>query len=109
MWRCGLAKSVVGEAFSAGLGLALGLTMAQYMFQAFRLPEKPAKQVVICLKCGSKNPVENRFCGQCGQALYPPPPLKCPKCSFSMPSNQNFCWICGSPLRKTVKTRKKRK
>ncbi|MGB9960334.1 MAG: zinc-ribbon domain-containing protein [Candidatus Bathyarchaeales archaeon] len=95
-----MAKSLVSEAFSAGLGLALGLTMAQFMFQTFKLPEKIVRQVIVCTKCGSRNPVENRFCGQCGQALYPPPPIKCPKCGVPMPQNLNFCWRCGSPLKK---------
>jgi len=102
-----LTKSIVGEAFSAGIGLALGLTMTQYMFKAMKPPEK-IKQVIVCLRCGSKNPVENKFCGQCGQAFYPPPSIQCPKCGFPMPSNMNFCGKCGSPLRKTRKTRKKR-
>lgn len=104
-----MAKAVVGEAFSAGLGLALGLTIAQYMFQVFRLPEKTVKQVVVCLKCGGKNNVENRFCWHCGEALYPPPPINCPECGLLMPSNLKFCRRCGSTLRKTVKARKKRK
>jgi len=104
-----LAKSIVGEAFSAGVGLALGLAMAQSIFQTFRLPEKVVKQVIVCLNCGSRNPVENRFCGHCGQALYPPPPIQCPKCGVPMPRNINFCWRCGSPLRKMDGSRKKRK
>jgi len=103
-----MSKSSVGDAFSAGLGLAMGLTMAQYMFQAMRPPEKMIKQVVICLRCGNKNPVENKFCGQCGQALYPPPPIQCPKCGATTPSNMNFCGRCGSPLRKKERIRKKR-
>jgi len=103
-----MSKSSVGDAFSAGLGLAMGLTMAQYMFQAMRPPEKMIKQVVICLRCGNKNPVENKFCGQCGQALYPPPSTQCPKCGATMPSHMNFCGRCGSPLRKKERIRKKR-
>jgi len=103
-----MSKSSVGDAFSAGLGLAMGLTMAQYMFQAMRPPEKMIKQVVICLRCGNKNPVENKFCGQCGQALYPPPSIQCPKCGATMPSHMNFCGRCGSPLRKKERIRKKR-
>jgi rRNA maturation endonuclease Nob1 len=103
-----MSKYSVGNAFSAGIGLAMGLTMAQYMFQAMRPPEKMIKQVIICLRCGSKNPGENKFCGQCGQALYPPPPIQCQKCSAVMPSNMKFCGRCGSPLRKTDRTRKKR-
>jgi rRNA maturation endonuclease Nob1 len=103
-----MIKPNVGNAFSAGIGLAMGFTMAQYMFQALKPPEKILKQVIICLKCGSKNPSENRFCGQCGQALYPPPPIQCPRCSAIMPSNMKFCGRCGSPLRKTSRIRKKR-
>ncbi|MGB9683840.1 MAG: zinc-ribbon domain-containing protein [Candidatus Bathyarchaeales archaeon] len=83
--------------------------MAQSMLQVFRLPEKAVKPVIVCLKCGNRNPIENRFCGQCGQALYSPPPVNCPKCGMPMPSNFNFCWRCGSPLKKVVKTGKKRK
>jgi rRNA maturation endonuclease Nob1 len=104
-----LAESSFGEAFSAGIGVALGLFMAQSMLQVFRLPEKAVRPVIVCLKCGNRNPIENRFCGQCGQALYPPPPVNCPKCGMPMPSNFNFCWRCGSPLKKVVKTGKKRK
>jgi len=103
-----MSKASVGEAFSAGIGLAMGLTMAQYMFQAIKPPERIIKQVIICLKCGSRNPIENKFCGQCGQAFYPPPPINCPRCGAPMPSNMNFCGKCGSLLRRTKKTRKKR-
>jgi rRNA maturation endonuclease Nob1 len=103
-----MSKYSVGNAFSAGIGLAMGFTMAQYMFQILKPPEKMIKQVIICLKCGNKNPGENKFCGQCGQALYPPPPIQCQKCSAVMPSNMKFCGRCGSPLRKTERTRKKR-
>jgi rRNA maturation endonuclease Nob1 len=103
-----MSKYSVGNAFSAGIGLAMGLTMTQYMFQAMRPPEKMIKQVIICLKCLSKNPSENKFCGQCGQPLYPPPPIQCPRCLALIPSYMKFCGKCGSPLRKTERTRKKR-
>jgi rRNA maturation endonuclease Nob1 len=79
--------------------------MTQYMFQVMRPPERVIKQVIVCLKCGSKNPVENKFCGQCGQAFYLGPPIKCPKCSAMMPNNMNFCGNCGSPLKKQRKKR----
>jgi len=88
-----------GDAFSAGMGLALGLAMTQYMFQVTTPTKRIIKQVIVCLKCGSKNPVENSFCGQCGQALYPPPPVECPKCGALMPSLMKFCGSCGSSLR----------
>jgi rRNA maturation endonuclease Nob1 len=103
-----MSKYGFGNAFSAGIGLAMGLTMTQYMFQTMKPPEKPVKQVIVCLKCGNKNLGENKFCGQCGQALYPPPPIQCPRCLAIVPSNMKFCGRCGSPLRKTERTRKKR-
>jgi rRNA maturation endonuclease Nob1 len=101
-------KPSISEAFSAGMGLGMGLTMMQYLSQIMKPTEK-IRQVIICLKCGSKNPAENKFCGQCGQSLYPPPPIQCPRCTAIMSSNMNFCGKCGYPLRKTEKTRKKRK
>jgi len=103
-----MTNSSVGEAFSAGIGLAMGLTMAQYMFQVMKPPDRIIKQVVVCLRCSSKNPVENKFCGQCGQAFYPSPPVQCKKCGATMPSNMNFCGRCGSALRKRERARKKR-
>jgi len=103
-----MSKHNVGEAFSAGIGLALGLTMAQCMSQAIKPPERLIKQVIVCLRCGNKNPVENKFCGQCGQSLYPPPLTQCSKCEATVPSNMNFCGNCGSPLKEVKKTRKKR-
>jgi rRNA maturation endonuclease Nob1 len=98
-----------GEGFSAGFGLAMGWTMAQYLSLMMKPSEKIVKQVIVCLKCGSKNPSENKFCGQCGQALYPPPPIQCPRCTTMMASSMKFCGKCGYPLRKTEKTGKKRK
>jgi predicted amidophosphoribosyltransferase len=103
-----LTNYSVGEAFSAGLGLAMGLMMTQSIFQIMKPPQRAAKQVVICLKCGGKNPIENKFCGQCGQALYPPTPITCPSCGTPMPPRMNFCGRCGFPLKEKVKTRKKR-
>lgn len=102
-----MSKATVGDAFSAGLGLAMGFTMAQYIFQAIKPPERLAKEVIVCLKCGSKNPAENKFCGQCGQAFYPQPLIACPKCNAKMPLNMNFCGQCGFPLRKIRRTRKR--
>ncbi|MEM3579107.1 MAG: zinc ribbon domain-containing protein [Candidatus Bathyarchaeia archaeon] len=98
-----MARPVISEAFSAGLGFALGLAMAQCIIQAFRLPEKPARQVIICLKCGGENSLENRFCWHCGEALYPPSPINCPRCSLPMPLGIKFCRRCGSPLGRLVK------
>jgi len=104
-----MGRHNVGEAFSAGFGLALGWTMTQHLAQMMNPTQKTIRQLIICYKCGNKNPGENRFCGQCGQALYPPPPIQCPRCTAIMASSMKFCGKCGYPLRKTEKTRKKRK
>jgi len=98
-----MAAIRVGDAFSTGMGLGLGLMMTQYMFQVMKPPERIIKQVIVCLRCGTKNPIENKFCGQCGQAFYVGPPIKCPKCSATMPSKMNFCGNCGLSLRKQRK------
>jgi predicted amidophosphoribosyltransferase len=98
----------VGEAFSAGSGLAMGLMISQSLFQIMQPQQRIVKQVVVCLKCGGKNPVENKFCGRCGKALYPPAPVNCPSCGTPMPPHMKFCGKCGSPLKENVKTRKRR-
>ncbi|NWG10776.1 zinc ribbon domain-containing protein [Candidatus Bathyarchaeota archaeon] len=103
-----MSKLDISDAFVAGLGLTIGLSMGQYMAQLMTSTKKPIKQVIICLKCGNPNPNENKFCGTCGQALYPSPPIQCPKCSTTMPSNIKFCRRCGFPLKKIERTRKKR-
>ncbi|MEM2536774.1 MAG: zinc ribbon domain-containing protein [Candidatus Bathyarchaeia archaeon] len=90
---------ITGEAFSAGLGFALGLAMAGCMLQAFRFSRLLVREVIVCLKCGGKNSIKNRFCWHCGEALYPPPSIKCPKCCLPMPRDMKFCWRCGSPLK----------
>ncbi|MGB9740839.1 MAG: zinc-ribbon domain-containing protein [Candidatus Bathyarchaeia archaeon] len=97
----------VGEAFSAGLGLAMGLIMSQSILQTIKPPMKVIRQVVVCPNCGSKNPIENKFCGQCGRSLYPPTPITCPSCGTPMPPHIKFCRRCGFPLKGKVKTKKR--
>jgi len=92
----------MSEAFSAGLGMALGLVMSQYMLQAMRPPERVVvKHVLICQKCAAQNPIENKFCGNCGQRLYPFPKITCQKCSSKTPATMKFCGNCGSEINKT--------
>jgi len=89
----------MGEAFSAGLGMALGLFMGRHILQVTRPPEKVAvKRVIICQKCGVQNPVENKFCGNCGESLYPPKQITCPKCGSKTPATMKFCGDCGAAL-----------
>jgi len=90
----------MGEAFSAGLGMALGLVMGHYMLRVVRPPEKVVvERVLICQRCAAQNPVENKFCGNCGQSLYPPPQITCQRCGSNMPTTMKFCGNCGSALK----------
>jgi rRNA maturation endonuclease Nob1 len=101
-------KDSTSDAFSVGIGLAFGLAISQSIFYTMK-PSESIKQVIVCIKCGGRNSVKNKFCWQCGRSLYPPQPIECAKCGAQMSSNWNFCGICGASLKKKVKTRKKRK
>jgi len=89
-----------GEAFSAGLGLAIGIFMGQHLLRTTELPAEVAKQVILCQKCTANNPVDNKFCNNCGQNLYPPPKIKCQNCLSETPVTMKFCGNCGTALRK---------
>jgi len=87
----------MSEAFSAGLGMALGLVMGQYMLQAMRPPERVGvKHILICPKCAAQNPIDYKFCGNCGQRLSPLPKITCQQCGSKMPATMKFCGNCGS-------------
>jgi class 3 adenylate cyclase len=47
-----------------------------------------------CAQCGSDNPDDKRFCGDCGRALA----SSCPKCGAENPSDKKFCGDCGASL-----------
>ncbi|MFQ6068475.1 MAG: zinc-ribbon domain-containing protein [Candidatus Bathyarchaeia archaeon] len=61
------------------------------------------KQAVLCLRCGNKNSIENKFCNGCGHPLYPPSQIKCSKCGAMMLATLNFCGECGLLLRRQKK------
>jgi ribosomal protein L40E len=96
---CHLAALSVEEGFSVGFGLAIGLAMGNYMLFAFRPAGRQVAQVLICLKCGGKNSVENKFCWHCGHPFYQRLTVKCPKCDSMMPSDANFCMNCRTRLK----------
>ena len=47
-----------------------------------------------CSKCGSENPDDKRFCGDCGSALT----NRCPKCGADNAPGKRFCGDCGAAL-----------
>ena len=52
-----------------------------------------------CLNCGSENPTEALYCGNCGTELASPGGnVVCPNCSVDNPAAAHFCISCGIPL-----------
>jgi class 3 adenylate cyclase/tetratricopeptide (TPR) repeat protein len=49
---------------------------------------------MTCPKCGTENPVGQKFCGECGTALA----TVCPSCGSTNPPGQKFCGECGAAL-----------
>ena len=47
-----------------------------------------------CSKCGAQNPVDTKFCGDCGATLAD----LCPKCGADNPPGKRFCGDCGAVL-----------
>jgi len=47
-----------------------------------------------CPSCGSENPPEKRFCGDCGSPLA----NRCRKCGAENPPSKRFCSDCGAAL-----------
>ena len=92
-----------GGAAAAGVGAGLGLTMPFMMAQQMQQAQagKP-QEVIVCQKCGSKNTVGMKFCGNCGTSLAPTPKVVCPKCKSENPASMKFCGNCGKPLPKSV-------
>ena len=50
-----------------------------------------------CARCGTENPAENKYCGECGSSLAP----ACLQCGAANPAGKRFCGECGSPLAAT--------
>jgi len=50
--------------------------------------------LVVCSKCGAKNKLGVKFCGQCGNSLI----KCCSKCGKVVEENQKFCPNCGNSL-----------
>ena len=49
---------------------------------------------VVCPSCGTENPADKRFCGDCGAPLA----SGCPTCGALNPPGKRFCGDCGTAL-----------
>ena len=50
---------------------------------------------MICPNCNHQNPVDSKFCGECGTELV----AVCPSCGTANPPGSKFCSECGTDLR----------
>lgn len=71
---------------------------------------------VICPQCGSKNPTDSVFCGECRHQLRKGEAVNagtsenktkllgslCPNCSLPMPPDASFCGECGQAVMKAI-------
>jgi Double zinc ribbon/Adenylate and Guanylate cyclase catalytic domain len=48
-----------------------------------------------CAKCGTENPPDKRFCGECGARFS----LRCPTCGAESPPPFRFCGECGAAIK----------
>lgn len=93
-----LKDSGGGGAAAAGLGAGIGLTMPYMLAQQMQQAQAQPQQLVVCQACGARNPVGNKFCGNCGASLAPPAKVTCPHCQAENPAGMKFCGNCGKPL-----------
>ena len=49
---------------------------------------------MICSNCGTENPTDQKFCGECGAPLV----RTCPACGTANPPANKFCGQCGAAL-----------
>jgi predicted ATPase/class 3 adenylate cyclase len=50
--------------------------------------------MILCSNCGAENPVDKKFCGDCGSALV----TVCSSCGGSNAPGKRFCGDCGAAL-----------
>jgi membrane protease subunit (stomatin/prohibitin family) len=86
-----------GGAAGAGIGAGLGFSLGQGMMNT-RSQSTPQK-VKMCPSCGAENPVENRFCGNCGADVSPKKMVTCSNCGSQVPEDNKFCGNCGKPMK----------
>jgi len=84
-----------GAGFGLGAGIGMGYSMAGQMGQM----QAPQQQMKVCPKCGSQQPMTQKFCGSCGadMTVAPATGKPCIKCGKPVAAGLKFCGECGSP------------
>lgn len=105
------ASNPSGGAAAAGVGVGAGFGAGYMMVDAMRQggAAPPAGQapaaapaaaaaMVACPKCATSNPIESKFCRNCGNKMQNNT-VKCGKCGNEVPSDSKFCPECGNQLK----------
>ena len=104
------ASNPSGGAAAAGVGVGAGFGAGYMMVDAMRqggaappagaAPAAPAAAAptVACPKCSTPNPVDGKFCRNCGNKMQNNT-VKCGKCGNEVPSDSKFCPECGNQLK----------
>ncbi len=88
----------VGMGLQSGGGLGAAFSQSNQAQMNSR-PAQPAGQTPawVCA-CGRQNPLDAKFCAECGQARPAPAGVTCAKCGRRIDSPAKFCSECGAPL-----------
>jgi len=105
------ASNPSGGAAAAGVGVGAGFGAGYMMVDAMRqggtappagaapaAPAAAAAPTVACPKCSTPNPVDSKFCRNCGNKMQNHT-MKCGKCGNEVPSDSKFCPECGNQLK----------
>ncbi len=95
---------VAGDMAGIGVAMGMGQVMSQAMQQGVQHQPQPTSQVALiaCPKCSQPNPVGNKFCASCGNALQAAPSSKpCIQCGKPVAEGVKFCPECGTPQSST--------
>jgi membrane protease subunit (stomatin/prohibitin family) len=109
------ASNPSGGAAAAGVGVGAGFGAGYMMVDAMKqggtappagaapaAPAVAAAPTVACPKCSTPNPVDTKFCRNCGNKMQNNT-MKCGKCGNEVPSDSKFCPECGNQLKGSKK------
>lgn len=93
-----IMETLADNPANAGMGFGMGLGVAPSMSNLFsnigenmNVKSVSASSDHTCLHCGAKNPLDRKFCGECGKAMG----IICPNCGKINMHTQKFCGECG--------------
>ena len=84
---------IAGLGVGLGAGVGFGKIMGDAMSNASNA--NTTQKLIICPNCHQENPVNAKFCGNCGQLLKPRK-KECVKCHHEIPEGTKFCPECGA-------------